>query len=440
MADQRDISADQVRQAGDVNVEYVKIVSMANNTFFDIKNQVITIQVFEDMFSPFITGTLIVKDSLDLINKLPFAGQEYLELKIFTPTLDKSMGAAGCIQGRFYIYKITEREYIAEKNIVYQLHFISKEAINDLNNQMSRTFSGKISDIATKLVKESPGLDTDKVLMVEETKNSTKFISNYWSPTKCINYILQQATNSYDSTTFLFFENRTGLNFVSLDFLNNAGIKQNFTYGTTHDEVGKSGGSSRNIDRDYAKITELSAPEGFDFIDRIRTGTYSSRLIVHDMTTKRYKTLNYDYLKKFNTSKEDRLNKYPITTEKVFAKVNALVTHDEIASQLFINYGDVSNYKTTQDRISRMKQAESFRINVTVKGRTDYTVGQKVNIKVYAPQPTREADTPENTIDKMYSGNYLIAAINHVIDKEQHECFMELIKDTLQFDLTTGKS
>ena len=55
-------------------------------------------------------------------------------------------------------------------------------------------------------------------------------------------------------------------------------------------------------------------------------------------------------------------------------------------------------------------------------------------------KPTRETDTTDDVIDKMHSGNYLISAINHVIDKENHECFMEIIKDSLIFDLTTGKT
>ena len=437
---QQNTSSSKLHNAGDVNIEYVKVTSLANNSFVDIKNQVITVQIFEDMFSPFTTGSLIIRDAIDLINNMPFVGMEYLDLSLHTPTLDVTLKDAGIIKGRFYIYKITEREYVAEKSVVYQLHFISGEAVADLNNKVSKTYQGKISDIAKQLVKESPGLESSKTLVVEDTKNSTKFISNYWSPTRCLNYIVQQATNLNNSSTYCFFENRSGFNFISLDFLNELEARQKFILGTSRDDVRKSGGSQRNIDRDYQKIMEFSVPSGFDYIDRVRTGTYASRLIVHDMTTKQYKTVNYDYLEKFNEGKETRLNKFPITTETVLARVNAAILRDEVANQLFTSFGDVSNYKSIQDRISRMKQAESFRVNMTVKGRTDYTVGQKVNLTIFKPQPTRESDTPEDTIDRMYSGNYLIAAINHVIDREKHECYMELIKDTLEFDLKTGKT
>jgi hypothetical protein len=38
----------------------------------------------------------------------------------------------------------------------------------------------------------------------------------------------------------------------------------------------------------------------------------------------------------------------------------------------------------------------------------------------------------------MLSGNYLIAAINHFIDREKHQCHIELIKDSFIVDLDKG--
>ena len=441
MAITNDISSAELRNAGDINIDKVEIYSLASGAAFDIKNQVLAIQIYEDLFSPFITGSIIVKDSLDLINKLPFGGQEYLDLKLFTPTLDVSLEELGIIQGRFYIYKISDREYVAEKSVVYQLHFISPEAIVDLNMAPSRAFSGKISDIVTTLLKDKNYISTEKDLTVETTKNETKFISNFWSPIKSVNYLLQQATNPNNSTTYVFFENRAGFNFVSLDYLNEKEVHQFFQQGTSTLDVSKHGGSSKVLDRDFSKILEISVPNAFDYIDRLRHGTYTSKLTVHDFTTKRYKTIHYDYLAKFLEGKETRLNNYPITTDSVAANINAMGLVTETENQLFTGFGVVDATRSLQDRISRMKQAESFKVRMKVKGRTDYTVGQVVYLDINTAGPTQNDDTPEDLKDKMFSGNYLVAAINHYIDKETgHECHMELIKDSLIFDLATGKT
>ena len=443
MANQKeviDISSAELRQAGDVNIEKVEIVSLASGKAFDIKNQVVTIQIFEDLFSPFMTGSLIIKDSLDLVNNLPYVGEEYIDLKIFTPTIDQTLGGQGVIEDRFYIYKITDREYVAEKSVVYQIHFISIEAVVDLNLSLSRPFKGKISNIVSSIVKDKNYLASEKTLILEETKNETKFISNYWPPTKCINYTLQQATNSNGSTTYLFFENRMGFNFVTLDYLNEKEAHQYFKYGVPTSSISKDGGSSRVLDREFSRILEIHVSSGFDYIDRVRNAAYASRQIVHDSTTKRYKTINYDYLSKFAEGKETRLNLFPITTDTIAARVGAKIIVTETENQLFTGFGDISQSRSIQDRISRMKQAEAFKVKIRVKGRTDYTVGQKIYLDINTPSPTQDSDTQSDLVDKMYSGNYLIAAINHYIDREAHECHIEAIKDSLIFDLRTGET
>jgi hypothetical protein len=133
------------------------------------------------------------------------------------------------------------------------------------------------------------------------------------------------------------------------------------------------------------------------------------------------------------------LNKFPITTDTVAARVSATIIVNEIANQVFSSYGDVSNIKVVQDRVSRMKQAEAFKLQIKIKGRTDYTVGQKISLSVTTAEPTRLSDTPKQNRDKMYSGNYLISAINHVISKKEHDCYIEIIKDSLEIDVKAPK-
>jgi hypothetical protein len=50
-------TSQQIVKAGDVNIEIIQIVT-SQGFYQNITEQVIGIQVFEDLFSPFITGTL----------------------------------------------------------------------------------------------------------------------------------------------------------------------------------------------------------------------------------------------------------------------------------------------------------------------------------------------------------------------------------------------
>lgn len=45
-------------------------------------------------------------------------------------------------------------------------------------------------------------------------------------------------------------------------------------------------------------------------------------------------------------------------------------------------------------------------------------------------QPIAENEPNNTTTDTIISGAYIIGAINHYIDRERHECVIELFKDS----------
>jgi hypothetical protein len=424
-------SGESIRFAGDVNIDKIEIVSN-NGLGQNITNQVIGIEIYEDLFSPFITGLIVVKDSLDLANLFPFTGEEFINLKIRTPTFDDKKTY---IDAQYYVYRMANREMLGERNLGYELHFISPEAVVDLNKKVSKTFSGKISDIAQKLIIDShDGLESKKNVFVENTPNNVKYISNFWSPVKNLNFISGNAVNSNNAADYLFYENRTGLNFNSLEYLYSQPVKQEFIYDAYMRDFGADGRSMRNINEDYKRIVEISVPEPFDYIDRSTSGMFGSKMITFDITTKKYVSKNYDMLDNF--SKELHLNQYPITSTKNIRRANSLVFNYPKYYGNFTNFGDVTNSKIIQKRMSRLKQAGSTKLNVTVPGRTDYTVGMKVNVTLYKMNPLRKEET--DIKDTLFSGNYIIAAVSHSISREKHECLMELTKDSYIMDLDKG--
>ncbi len=419
-----------LRFAGDVSVGRVRVISQSG-FYQDIANQVVGIQVFEDLLSPFITGTLIVKDSLDLINLFPFVGEEYVELDIKTPTLKK-----GNISGKFYIYKMTDREMLRDKQVVYQLHFTSQDALIDLNKSISRTFTGKVSDIANTLLTDKVnGIQSTKKNIIEETSNETKYTSNFWSPIKNLLYLTEHAISKNNSPSYTFFENRDGYNFVSLEFLYKQPITANFTFDNYVRDDRPMGGSVKNIEEDYKRIIGIKIPTGIDYIDRITSGVYGSRMYTHDIASKKISSNNFDMLK--NAKKQNRLNEFPPASKKVIYRYSSTVMFKPKYYNNFSNFGDVTNTKIIQERISLLKQAESTKIQIVVPGRCDYTVGRKVYVKLNKIQPLNKSD--KKTIDNMFSGNYIISAINHFITKEKHESTLELIKDSLLINLDGAK-
>jgi hypothetical protein len=423
--------AEGIRFAGDVQVENITITSL-NGFYVNVTNQVIGVEVYEDLFSPFISGVLTIKESLDFANLIPLTGEEFVDLLIRTPSMKDSKNV---ISGQFHLYKMSNREEDGDRNLVYRLHFISKEAIVDLNKKVSKAFSGRVSDIAkTFLTDEQIGLETTKPYNVQETSNNTKYVSNFWSPIQNLNYLCSNATNARDGSSYIFFQNRNGFNFVSLESLYYQPVQQDFIKDSYFREVDQQGKSRRNIEQEYKRIIDINIPLAYDYMDNLRSGMYASNITTYDITTKKYSSKNFDMLDDFFN--HNQLNQYPLTSKNNIyrSRAAALVMPKYYGN--FTKFGDVTNTKTIQKRISELKQAVGNKLEITVPGRTDYTVGMKVSLKLYKTNPIKSQD--QDIEDKIFSGNYLIGAINHFITRETHECRMELIKNSYMVNLDTG--
>jgi hypothetical protein len=422
-------SKEQLRFAGDVNIDRVQIITQ-KGFYQDVTAQMLTIQFYEDLFSPFISGSIILRESLDLVNLFPLIGEEYINVDISTPTIKES-----AIKGKYYIYKMSDREILGDRNVVYQLHFISVEAITDLNKKISRTFGNKVSELVEPFIKDKTlGLESEKSVVVEATNNNIKYISNYWSPVKNLLFLTENALNTNGTPNYVFFENRDGFYFVSLETLYQNGVKQEFVYDKfVRDRT--AAGDVRNIPEEYKRILEINIPVAYDYMDRIRSGMLASRQVSYDVVKKTYSAKNYNAVDRFETQKH--LNTYSINSNSAIFRANSLIINFPKHYGNFNGFGDVTNSKFNQERISTMKLAESNKISITVPGRTDYTVGQKVKVALNRMEPMSEKD--DDMTDKIFSGNYLISAINHYIDKEKHECYMELIKESSMMDMNRGK-
>lgn len=427
-----DVEKEGLGFAGDVRINNVAITT-TRGFVATITPQVIGIEIYEDIFSPFITGKITIKDSQELTSIFPLIGEELVYIDVATPGLDSNY----TYKGEYYIYKYDDVTQLAERSIVYVLYFCSKEAIVDINKKISKTYDGKISTIASKIMKDPDGLETSKPCNIEETPNSTKFISNFWSPVQCLNYLLENAVNDKDSPSFVFFENKFGLNFVSLgSLISDVPIYQNFIWDNySQDYTGKVSNYERNLNRDFQRIIEYTKPAMFDYMDRVRTGMYGSQMVTYDLTTKKYTHVGFTPV--FHDV--EHLNKYPLYSDKVVARPRATLIREHKYLNNFPGYGDVTNTKTLQQRLHLLTLAEAFKLHITVFGRTDYSVGQKVHVSIPKNDEVLEDETADEMLDRVYSGNYLIGALCHLITREKHTCSMELIKDSFIFDLNNAK-
>lgn len=416
-----------LRFAGDVQINEIQLNSL-NGQVANITAQVERIEIYEDLFSPFTTVSIVLRESVDYINLFPFVGEEFVDIDISTPTVDTP------IKGRFYIYKITDREYTKEREVVYAIKAISEEFMSDANTKISKSYGGNVSEIASKLFSKE-GLNTKKKVFVEQALNTTKFTANYWTPSKCISYLATTAINKSKSPSYLFYENRNGYNFRSIDDLLTSQTyhkltKDNYSRTTQSDGVN----SVKDPKEDYKRILEFGVPVLTDYMSDIQSGRLKSRMISHDILTKKYTVKDYNVKK--DPEPTTLLNPSPAYSK--YATANAASTFIFMPKHYanYNNFTDVTNAKIYQKRLSFFQNLSKFKVNVTALGRTDYTVGQVFDL--YIPKVAQITAEDSDPRDKMLSGRYLVSAISHVITRENHTCNFELIKNSVIEDLSKG--
>jgi len=407
---------ESLKQVGDVSIDQAVIVTSRGDTQ-EITPQVIGIEIYEDIFATFMTGKIMVRDSQELTTLMPLVGEEILRLKVSTPNFPPETN----YDAEFYIYKMSDRVKSADREWIYILHFISKEAVADLNTKISKAYSGNVHDIVEDIVKGQDGLATDKPVNLEAAKNRTKFVSNFWRPSKAIQYACENAVNEFDSPSFVFFENKHGFNFITLDAMYTGPVLYEFGDG--------SNSSRGSISKDYKDIIEIHAPTAFDYMERLQSGMYGSEIVYFDLLTKQYVHTGYvpDWA-------GGHMNEFPMWTPNVASRPKAVLIFGAQTYNNFEGFADeASNTKILQKRAAELGRSEAYKINITVFGRTDYSAGQKVYIEV--PKATQISADKEDWMDKLQSGNYLIAAICHLITRKDYTCVMELVKDSFMVDL-----
>lgn len=414
-----------LQKAGDILVEDVSIIT-SDGTSHNIIPQVLTIQVFEDMLSPFMSGSIILNDGVALPSNLKLVGQEILRLKLKTPTIDKK----NYIQGDFYIYKLDNYALASDTVSVYTLHFISIEAIVDINATISKAYRGKCSEIIQNIFSE---FKSKKKLNIEQTPNATSYISNFWSPTENIRYVARRALNQKNNPNMIFFENRNGFNFVSFDTLATQEVSQYFVKDNFVREILPNGIARRNIDDEYKRINALKIDNVFDYIDMTNKGAFTSKIISNDIVTKKYSVENYDI--KTEWGSREHSNKFPLFSNALLSSTSKIYTANKQYGT-YNGFPDATDSKYKQKRSASLAQLSSNRITIEVFGRTDYTVGQLVDVTIYKTAPARVDDSAKDLIDGMLSGKYIISAIHHSITRNNHQSTLELIKDSTMVDIT----
>ena len=445
-----------LQRAGEVRIEQLKLINSADEVI-DLSEFIIELNLYEDLFKNYLHGNLVITDSRNLIDKYNIHGEEFLNVKLRTPSFPDSE----VIEKTFRVYKLTNRTIVRDTNSQnFVLHFISVEFFYDVNLPLFAPFEGTITDVAGKIfsdflatsrnynisesnneIKENPR--PTELIIINEASNKVKFISPGWSPLKCINWLASKAIPKDGvAKNFIFFESNKNFYFGTLENLfRDAHENKNYfgRYLISASNV-RDDKNSQNVIRELFLAKDVEMVETTDYIKNYTNGYLGNRLVYLDVFNKEYQLIDYDhtenYEKQFHSSGKGNEAK-PVFNRDTFKNFATNISFYPKNPKLFDNYQDNINEKMGEihgNRLSSMLELTNIKMNMTVPGRTDVEVGRIIYFEYPSLGAKDGSDTGSTAQDKLYSGYYLITAIHHKVNKFEHQMVMEVIKDSLFVD------
>ena len=445
-----------LQRAGEVRIEQLKLINSSDEVI-DLSEFIVELNLYEDLFKNYLHGNLVLTDSRNLIDKYNIHGEEFLNVKLRTPSFPDSE----IIEKTFRVFKLSDRTIVRDKNTQnFVLHFISVEFFYDVSLPLFAPFEGTVTDIAGRIfsdflatsrnfyisetnneIKENP--EPTELIVINEASNKIKFISPGWSPLKCINWLASKAIPKDGvAKNYIFFESSKNFYFGTLENLfRDAHENKNYLgrYLISASNV-RDDKSSQNVSREMFLAKDVEMVETTDYIKNYTNGYLGNRLVYLDVFNKEYELIDYDhtlnYEKQFHSSGKGEEAK-PVFNKDTFRNFATNISFYPKNPKLFNDYPDNISEKMGEiygNRLSSMLELTNIKMNMTVPGRTDAEVGRIIYFEYPSMGAKDETDTGSSAQDKLYSGFYIITAIHHKVNKHEHAMTMEVIKDSLYVD------
>jgi len=435
-----------IQYAGEYEINDVTLFSSSGNAI-PLNTLIMQLVLFENIFSPSMSGQITLIDTNSIVLNLPIIGQEYLSFKIKTASLgEEKTGIIDYTENVFSIYKIDTRIMDGNMEAII-LHFTSPEMMRNNRIRVSKSYTKTIDKIVVDILQNERYINSKKDLFIDRTVGVRKLIVPSSLPFTFIQKLATEAisTKNKGSPYFMFFEKKDGIHFKNLESL----YKQNATqkYNT-----GKFLGAPNVLD-EYSRPISHQIAQSNDMLSNIRGGLLGAKLITHDIYKKNYNIKSFRYFKEFGTY--NRIGNNPIYNDNVidefgnkvdsFTDANiqlnstSKVGEDKDAQ----HYTDVATAPYSPNGIEKsllhrqakfMELTEGVSLILEVHGMTNMAVGQIIDFEMLVVGETHGKEK----VDPYYSGKYLITQLRHEfneVPQRHHSIFMTIVKDGYKKEL-----
>ena len=369
----------------------------------------------------------ITKSNVVLIVKMNDSGDGKLSNLMGMEPIDISWtdNEDNVITYSMVIYDIKDRVVVDGNKSQATLYCVSPDAVRNGATKISRRFGkggGKFThDIVTELITEE--LQSDKAVDADISSTQISFVSPYWDPYTIISWLawrsILESGSGKQSAGFLFYEDRNGYHFKSMDGL----VLQDT------DRI-------INVNLDSDDDTEIDV-QGFtqsgtsDIFRGLNLGSYASTTFTLDM-----KDFKYEEVPFFVTDFYDEMKKLNPTSElpefyRRFGSIETGGSPTRVMSKVL----DTAMYTEgtyTQDLTRQLSQSmirNQFFFNQSAsfeyEGKQDLYIGQVVRVNKYSAR--------SGELDAEASGRYIVGKIyrQFLTERDAMSTRVTLYRDSL---------
>ena len=431
---------ESVQYAGQYKLRECQLLS-STGLVARLDANVIEINLFENLFTQSIIGSLVVADQNNLIANMPIVGQEYISLKLETP----GVGVIDYTDNVFCVQKVSSRKGFSVGSEVYELNLISPEALRNNRTRVSKSYKGTDSEIVTKVLKDEKLINTKKQIHVDETNRIRKYVAPNVRPNDFINYLTRESTSKKygGSPHYFFYENVRGFNFRVLDSLYDQQPMGEFV--AAENIVFER--QSLDIEKDYRRVMNHSIVSSNDTLFTTRGGMLGSKLIKYNIFHKNYTENTFNYFDNFKDF--GRIDENPIYNKVSIDEQDNTVgdfsdarihlhptsnngTNDaQFYEDSSYSYSDNHAEDWILSRRSKMIEMSSggLQVQLKVHGYCNIAVGEKILLSL----PISGIDHKQIKDDEFYKGEFLVTQLRHTFsqDERRHTMYMNVMKDSI---------
>jgi len=412
----------------DVRVDRVRLIS-SNGERVDLSAMTESIDIYEDIFSNTMSGSLVLVDGMDLAGSIPIIGQETLEIQFRSPVHTNPF------KHTFRIYRLSDKTTDnKDSGQYYTIFFASPEIISNRKKKVSLSLTNlSHGEMVQRLFEEVESLNSKGIVNLTPTPDIDSVVIPNWNPFRAINWVCSRAYLN-GACDLVFYETVDGFRLESLSQLAQNPPKYSYNR-APRNRASDANAPQRDILSAYFSAEEITLKEHHDRLKGTMDGIYAGNLAVYDSFNKGIDYSVYQYNQNYDEVPHMGYRSLPYQNDLFSEGIESYVQYHPYPSRAYENHRDPRD--TVLRRNARIQDFDSYTVFMTIAGNPDIRPGDTISITVPAPKAARNQ---RKEIQEYQSGVYMVRVVRHNIYRNQeYRCMLTLMRDGLGAQLPDEK-